>query len=569
MSGESAWRNACLAARLFATDPAGLGGILLRARPGPVRDAWLEELRSALPDGSKLRRVPLHVTDERLLGGLDLTATLRAGRPVGQRGILADADGGVLLLAMAERLTAAAAARITAVLDSGEVILERDGLGQRHPCRAGMVLLDEGDGEDERAPAALADRCAFWVDLSAVTMRDAMTLPDDDPAASGPGEGGLEALANVTAALGIPSPRALLLAWRTARAAAALAGRADPAEPDVTVAAQLVLAPRATTLPPPPEPEQASEPEQQQDAPDEPDDRQQHTDTPLDDIVLDAAASAIPPGLLAALQASLISQRQTAATGRAGAAQQSMRRGRPIGTRPGEITAGARLNVIETLRAAAPWQRVRRQASPSHTARVLVRPGDFRITRFQHRGESTVIFVVDASGSAALARLAEAKGAVELLLADCYARRDRVALLAFRGAEATLLLPPTNSLVRAKRELAGLAGGGGTPLASALDQAALLADQTKRRGQTPFVVMLTDGKANIARGGKPGRAQANADALEAAKILRGTGVACLVIDTSPGPQQASADLARAMGARYLPLPYADSGTLSKAVLASR
>ncbi len=114
-------------------------------------------------------------------------------------------------------------------------------------------------------------------------------------------------------------------------------------------------------------------------------------------------------------------------------AKQAQRRGRPIGTRRGELSAGARLNVIETLRAAAPWQKLRRQEMPGAAARVLVRSSDFRITRFQQRTESTAIFVVDASGSAALNRLAEAKGAVELLLADCYVRRDQVALLAFRG----------------------------------------------------------------------------------------------------------------------------------------
>ena len=115
--------------------------------------------------------------------------------------------------------------------------------------------------------------------------------------------------------------------------------------------------------------------------------------------------------------------------------------------------------------------------------------------------ETTTIFVVDASGSAALHRLAEAKGAVELLLADCYIRRDQVALIAFRGSAAELLLPPTRSLARAKRSLAGLPGGGGTPLAAGLDAAFALSDSIRRKGQTPTVIVLTDGRANIARDG--------------------------------------------------------------------
>ena len=138
--------------------------------------------------------------------------------------------------------------------------------------------------------------------------------------------------------------------------------------------------------------------------------------------------------------------------------------------------------------------------------RILIRKDDFRIARFKQRSETTTIFVVDASGSAALHRLAEAKGAVELLLADCYVRRDQVALIAFRGISAELLLPPTRSLARAKRSLAGLPGGGGTPLAAGLDAAFALADLILRKGQTPTVILLTDGRANVARDGGAGTA---------------------------------------------------------------
>ena len=153
--------------------------------------------------------------------------------------------------------------------------------------------------------------------------------------------------------------------------------------------------------------------------------------------------------------------------------------------------------------------------------RILIRKDDFRISRFKQRTETTTIFVVDASGSAALHRLAEAKGAVELLLADCYIRRDQVALIAFRGSVAEMLLPPTRSLARAKRSLAGLPGGGGTPLAAGLDAAFALADSVRRKGQTPTVIVLTDGRANIARDGGQGRPRAEEDAMQ-----RRAAVAC-------------------------------------------
>ena len=138
-----------------------------------------------------------------------------------------------------------------------------------------------------------------------------------------------------------------------------------------------------------------------------------------------------------------------------------------------------------------------------------MRREDFRIVRFKQPCETLTIFLVDASGSSALHRLAEAKGAVELLLADCYVRRDQVALLAFRGQGAELLLPPTRSLTRAKRSLAELPAGV-ISLAIGLDQACLTGQLAMRRGQTPLLVVLTDGRANIARDGCSGRERAEA-----------------------------------------------------------
>ena len=141
------------------------------------------------------------------------------------------------------------------------------------------------------------------------------------------------------------------------------------------------------------------------------------------------------------------------------------------------------------------------------------------------------------------------------MLADCYIRRDQVALIAFRGSAAELLLPPTRSLARAKRSLAGLPGGGGTPLAAGLDAAFALSDSTRRKGQTPTVIVLTDGRANIARDGGQGRPKAEEDAISAARQLRAAGIAAVLVDTSPRPGISGETFAREMGARYLPLPH--------------
>ncbi len=201
-------------------------------------------------------------------------------------------------------------------------------------------------------------------------------------------------------------------------------------------------------------------------------------------------------------------------------------------------------------------------------SRIQVRAEDFHVRRIRQKSATTTVFVVDASGSSAMHRLAEAKGAVELLLADCYVRRDQVAVIAFRGKQAELLLPPTRSLVNAKRRLAGLPGGGGTPLAHALDTAAALADGIARRGQSPLLVLLTDGRANVARDGSGGRERALQDALQSGRQLAQRQWPSLLIDTSPKPQREATELALAMGAQYMPLPHAGAERLAQSVRSS-
>ena len=178
------------------------------------------------------------------------------------------------------------------------------------------------------------------------------------------------------------------------------------------------------------------------------------------------------------------------------------------------------------------------------------------------------VFVVDASGSQAVQRLAEVKGAVELLLADCYTRRDQVALIAFRGREAELVLPPTRSLVRAKRTLAGVPGGGGTPLAAGIDAATVLARDIVRQGRSAQAVLLTDGSANVGYDASAGRKAAMADAETAAKRFRAGGTPALLLDTSPRGNPNAESLAHAMGAAYVPLPHADARTVHRSISAA-
>jgi magnesium chelatase subunit D len=579
----SAAGDAALAALLFAVDPRGCGGVCLRAGAGPARDSFLRFLRDLLPE-APFRRVPLAISEGRLLGGLDLAATLRAGRPIAERGLLAEADGGVLLLAMAERISPATAARLTGVLDTGTVATARDGVAMTQPAAVAMIALDEGI-DDEHAPEPLRDRMAFLLDLDGIAAIDTDALDCDLDAVTAArlrlpqvvaSDEVLTALCATALALGIPALRASQMALRVARIAAALAGRTTVAMEDAALAARLVLSPRATVLPPPPpdaaqetppepEPEPDTQPPPDQPPapePDAPENDSEGSDQPEGEVVLEAARAAIPAGLLAQLKTREANRAQARAAGKAGAPKPAGRRGRPAGIRRAAPGKGNRLNLVETLRAAAPWQRLRQQSAADST-RLQIRPDDFHVTRFKQRAETTTIFAVDASGSAAANRLAEAKGAVELLLADCYIRRDQVSVIAFRGRTAELLLPPTRSLVRAKRSLAGLPGGGGTPLAAGIDAAIALAGSVRRRGGTPVVVMLTDGRANVTAAGTGGRAQAEAEALAAATRLRLAGITTLLVDTSPRPAPLARTLAAAMSAQYLPLPYADPALLSR------
>jgi magnesium chelatase subunit D len=208
----------------------------------------------------------------------------------------------------------------------------------------------------------------------------------------------------------------------------------------------------AAQTPPAPEPEEPEEVQTQQEdkPPPDPSDDQQDQNSPppdpgenkpMEDRVLDAAKAAIPAGLLSQLLAGSLQQR--ASSGKSGATIKGGQRGRPAGSRRAQPAHGSRLHLIDTLRAAAPWQKIRKaMLGADAQQRVQVRSDDFHVARIKQKTATTTLFVVDASGSSALHRLAEAKGAVELLLADCYVRRDQVALIAFRGKVAELLLPP-------------------------------------------------------------------------------------------------------------------------------
>ena len=543
------WGRATTALRLLWADPAGLGGIALRARSGPARDAFQTLLQGKV---TRLHpAMPLDVLD----GGVDVSISLAKGTLVRHAGLL---EGGArtLLLTMAERTPPLLATRLCHALDAGDA----------HR----IIALDEGAEADETLPAGLLDRMAFHISLDGLGLHDVgpfdTALVAVDPAklsAIDLPETALNELVTLAVTLGITSLRAPGFALRAARANAALNQRKSVIAEDIILAAELVYAPRATRFPEemPPETE----------TPDAPDESPENGSTEQDmlqipqDILLEAIKTALPPDLL---DKSGSNTGRNASGSGAGRKKIGNRRGRPLPARmTGSKNNQARVDLMATLRAAVPWQTLRRQQHPDRTGPIIY-PSDLRHKRYEDLSDRLLVFAVDASGSAAMARLAEAKGAVELLLAEAYARRDHVALISFRGEAAETLLPPTRSLVQTKRRLAELPGGGGTPLASGLSCGLETAMTAFRKGLSPVLIVLTDGRSNIALDGTANRAQAAQDALNVATQIAQSGIDSIVIDTGRRPEAALQKLATTLRGRYVSLPRADAQKLSQTVSAA-
>ena len=602
-----AWDDALWALAALHIDPVGLRGIWLRSPHGPVRDEWLTLLQHLRPG---VRRLPNNIDSERLLGGLDLSATLNTGRPVTQAGLLAQSDQSLLLAPMAERMAPEAAAILSQVLDSG--LVTPHGGGDAQDARLGLIALDEALEDEPAMAETLQERLGIWLDLrhlgrqaqasdEVLGLIGVLCSPDEEADEERQNiikrlrtlrlnDEQIQAITQMAQAMGIASLRGPLACVRLACVLAALRESDEVQDQDLGRAARLCLTPRATQMPAPPEqeapPEQAQEPqepppEHPPEHPEEepaPPDQEPPSESPEEDtlpqemgeLLLEAALASLPPDVLAQLAQSNKTKIKGGGQSRSGDVRQSRSRGSPLPPRPGLPRQGARLHVLATLGHAAPRQKLRTPlvSSQGAASRLAIRAEDFHIHRFAERTQTGLIFAIDASGSAALHRLAEAKGAVELLLAQSYARRDQVCVVGFRGTQAEVLLPPTKSLVRAKRSLAGLPGGGGTPLPHAMKLALELALQQRRLGVTPSLVMLCDGRANVSLQGSGGRAQAFQESLSLANAWRSQGLQSIWIDTSARPEPQAEQLAHAMGARYVPLPQANSQRMAQVVQAA-